>query len=44
VPGDWQVLHTTHPYEKIEAHTLRYRIRVPKDGTVKLVYRVRTRY
>ncbi len=24
VPGDWQVLHSTHPYEKLEAHTLRF--------------------
>jgi hypothetical protein len=43
VPGDWQVLHSTHAYEKVEAHTLRYRIPVPKDGTTKLVYRVRLR-
>ena len=44
VPGDWQVLHSTHAYEKVEAHTLRYRIPVPKDGTTKLVYRVRLRF
>jgi hypothetical protein len=44
VPGDWQVLHSTHPYEKVEAHTLRYQIPVPKEGNVKLVYRVRLRF
>ncbi len=44
VPGDWQVLHSTHPYEKIEAHTLRYRIPVPKEASAKLVYRVRLRF
>ena len=44
VPGDWQVLHSTHPYEKVEAHTLRYQLPVPKDGSVKLVYRVRLRF
>jgi hypothetical protein len=44
VPGDWQVLSSTHPYEKIESHTLRYQIRVPKEKTEKLVYRVRIRY
>jgi hypothetical protein len=44
VPGDWQVLHSTHPYEKVEAHTLRYQIPVPKEGAVKLVYRVRLRF
>ncbi|MBI1737284.1 MAG: DUF4139 domain-containing protein [Candidatus Rokubacteria bacterium] len=44
VPGDWQVLQSTHAYEKIEAHTLRYRIPVAKDATTKLGYRVRLRF
>jgi hypothetical protein len=43
VPGDWQVLHSTHTYEKPEAHTLRFSIPVPKEGAAKLVYRVRIR-
>ena len=43
VPGDWQVLHTTHAFEKPEAHTLRFSIPVPKESTAKLVYRVRIR-
>ena len=41
VPGDWQVLHSTHAWQKPEAHTLRFSIPVPGDGTAKLVYRVR---
>jgi hypothetical protein len=44
VPGDWQVLGSSHTYEKIEAHTLKYRIPVPKEGTTKLTYRIRIRY
>jgi len=44
VPGDWQVLTSTHQFEKVEAHTLRYQIPVPKEGATKLVYRVRIRY
>ena len=44
IPGDWQVLQSTHPYEKVEAHTLRYQLPVPKEGAVKLVYRVRLRF
>ena len=44
VPGDWQVLQASHPTEKIEAHTLRFRIDVPKEDAVKLVYRVRVRF
>ena len=41
VPGDWQVLHSTHAYDKPEAHTLKFTLPVPKDGATKLVYRVR---
>jgi hypothetical protein len=44
VPGDWQVLHSTHRFEKIESHTLRYAVTVPKDGRETIVYRVRIRY
>jgi hypothetical protein len=44
IPGDWQVLHSTHPFEKVEAHTLTYRIPVPKEGAAKLTYRVRLRF
>jgi hypothetical protein len=44
VPGDWQVLQSSHPTEKIEAHTLRFRVDVPKEDAVKLVYRVRVRF
>jgi hypothetical protein len=44
VPGDWQVLQSTHAYEKIEAHTLRYRVSVPKEGSAKVAYRVRIRF
>jgi hypothetical protein len=43
VPGDWQVLQSTHSYEKVEAHTLRYQIPVPREGATKLTYRVRLR-
>src|SRR5688572_13783971 len=41
VPGDWQVLHSTHAWEKPQAHTLRFSIAVPREGAAKLVYRVR---
>ena len=44
VPGDWQVLTSTHTYEKIQAHTLKYQIPVPRDGATKLTYRVRVRF
>jgi hypothetical protein len=44
VPGDWEVLRETQAHEKVEAHTLRYRVPVPKDGATKLAYRVRLRF
>src|SRR5712671_6053123 len=44
VPGDWQVLASSDQYEKIQAHTLKYQIPVPKEGAAKLTYRVRIRY
>ena len=44
VPGDWQVLHTTHKAEKPEAHTLSFEVPVPKEGAAKVTYRVRIRY
>jgi hypothetical protein len=44
VPGDWQVLASTHAWEKVQAHTLKYEIAVPKESSVKLTYRVRIRF
>ena len=44
VPGDWQVLTSSHAWEKPEAHTLRFSVPVPKDGAAKVVYRVRLRF
>ena len=39
--GNWEVLQSSHPYVKADAHTLRFDIPVPKDGEVKVRYRVR---
>jgi len=44
VPGDWQVLQATHRGEKVEAHTLRFQVPVPKEGAATLTYRVRLRF
>ena len=43
VPGDWQVLHATHKFDKPEAHTLKFEVPVPREGAAKIVYRVRIR-
>ena len=44
VPGDWEMLRSSHSYEKSEAHTLQYVVTIPKDQEVKLNYRVRIKY
>ena len=44
VPGDWEMLSITHPYEKLSAHLIRFDVPVPKDKEAKIKYRVRFKY
>jgi hypothetical protein len=44
VPGDWEMVKSSHPYQKVEAHTLQYVVQVPKDGKITVNYRVRMRW
>ena len=44
IPGDWQMLSTSLPVVKGDAHTAVFQLPVPADGEAKLVYRVRMRY
>ena len=44
MPGDWEIVRESQAHEKVEAHTLRYRVAVPKEGTAKVAYRVRVRF
>ncbi len=44
VPGDWEVLSSTHKWEKTEAHTLEFNVKIPKNEEVKIRYRIRTHY
>ncbi|MBI5025114.1 MAG: DUF4139 domain-containing protein [Candidatus Omnitrophica bacterium] len=39
--GSWQIVEQSHPSKKLDAFTLRFDIDVPKDGEVKVTYRVR---
>ena len=42
--GDWEVVASTpEQYEKPDAHTLRFEVTVPKNGEVKIGYRVRVK-
>ncbi len=44
IPGDWQMLSSSHDYKKGDAHSAEFNIPVKKDGEAKLTYRVRMRY
>jgi hypothetical protein len=44
VPGDWEMLVNTHPYEKLSAHLIRFDVPVAKDQGVKVRYRIRYRF
>jgi len=39
--GNWKVISNSHPFTKVDAHTIRFDVKVPKDGEVKVTYRVR---
>ncbi|MCI0434606.1 MAG: DUF4139 domain-containing protein [Gemmatimonadetes bacterium] len=44
VGGDWEVLQTSHPFQKLDAHTFAYNVGVPSNGETKIRYRVRVRW
>jgi len=44
MPGDWEILRSTQPHEKVEAFTARWKVPVPKEGAATLGYRTRVRF
>lgn len=44
IPGDWEMLSSTHPYEKVNAHLIRLDVSVAKDKEAKVRYRIRFKY
>jgi hypothetical protein len=38
--GNWEIVSNTHSYKKVDAFTVRFDVGVPKDGEVKVKYRV----
>lgn len=44
MPGDWEILRATHPHEKLQAFTARWKIPVPREGAATLGYRTRVRF
>ena len=39
--GNWKVINNTHQYQKKDAFTIRFDVKVPKDKEVKVKYRIR---
>ncbi len=44
IGGDWEILSSSHPSTKKDAHTFTFEVKVPKKGETKLKYKVRTRW
>ena len=44
IPGDWEMLLNSHPFEKVQAHLIRFDVPVAKDQEVKVKYRIRFKY
>ncbi len=39
--GNWEVISKSHPFEKKDAFTIRFDVKIPKDKEVKVKYRIR---
>ncbi len=39
--GSWEVIEKSHTFKKVDAHTIRFDVNVPKDQETKVKYRVR---
>jgi hypothetical protein len=42
--SDWEILAKSTVFEKKDAHTVEFPVRVPKDGETKVTYTVRTKW
>jgi hypothetical protein len=44
LPGDWEMLQNSHPFDKKDARTARFKLEVPAEGSATLTYRVRVKW
>ncbi len=44
VGGDWEMLQTSQPFQKLDAHTFTYAVGVAANGETRVRYRVRVRW
>jgi len=41
VSGNWEMINSSHPYEKEDAFTIKFEVNVPRDGETVIKYRVK---
>ena len=39
--GNWEIIKSSHPYQKVDAFTVKFEVNIPRNQEVKVVYRVR---
>ncbi len=44
IPGDWEMISNSHPYEKLQTNLIRFHVPVGKNQEVKVRYKIRFRY
>ena len=44
VGGDWEIISSSHPAVKQDAHTFTFEVKVPAKGETKIKYRVRIKW
>ncbi len=44
IPGDWKLLESSHPPQKVSANLAEWEIKIPAEGETVLTYRVRVRF
>ncbi|MFN2383457.1 MAG: DUF4139 domain-containing protein [Gemmatimonadota bacterium] len=44
LPGDWEMLQSSLPHEKLDAFTVKFDVPVPANGETTLNYRIRVRF
>ncbi|GIV20115.1 MAG: DUF4139 domain-containing protein [Armatimonadota bacterium] len=42
--GEWQILNSSHQYNKLDAHTVEFPVKVERNGAVKVTYTARTKW
>jgi hypothetical protein len=44
IGGDWEIVSSSHPHKKKDAHTFTFDVDVPSHGKTKVTYRARVRW